>query len=82
MTLFEDYLLAMEKANELELQALIARREATRLQEEYRQNKPQENKRGILTSKENYTLLMYLMLLDATLGMEREKETEVLTNVT
>ena len=82
MTLFEDYLLAMEKANELELQSLIARREATRLQEEYRQHKPQENKREILTSKENYTLLMYLLLLDATLDMEREKETEVVTNVT
>lgn len=42
MTLFQKYLLAMEKANEMELQALIARREADRLQEEYRKSIQQE----------------------------------------
>lgn len=38
MTLFQQYILAMEKANELELQALIARKEADKLQKEYLQS--------------------------------------------
>ena len=45
MTLFQKYLLAMEKANEMELQALIARREAEKLQEEYRKSIQEELKK-------------------------------------